>query len=334
MESASNLTIALDAGHGGLDNGAVFESRREKDDNLSLCLEVKNQLRAQGFSVLCTRENDSYIPLPNRARLVNEHDADLFISLHRAFFPTPSDEAHGVAGFIYPTASLKTAGYATQLVLSALKEAGVQRMIGISSANHAVLRRAKMPAMLLEVGFISDDTDNRLFDEKLVTYARAIAEGVTQFFGLNWNEKAETSALTSSHQFEENEISDMQQLLEARYGFGLSTTGRFDGATRKALIIALQIELNGTYEAGIAVNGVLGPETLSAIRPIHPGNKGGLCALLQVMLIINGYNPGDVDGRFGPKTGTALRVFQRDHFLAPSGFADAHTLIELIWRKR
>jgi len=331
MESASNLVIALDAGHGGWDNGAVFETRREKDDNLRLCLETKRQLRAQGFSVLCTREIDSFVPMQNRARLVNEQDADLLISLHRGFFPTSSDEAHGVAGFIYPTASLETSGRATQLVLSALEDAGVQRMIGISRSNHAVLRRAAMPAMLLEIGFVTNAADNRLFDQNLDAYARAIAKGVTQLFGLSWSETSKAgSAATSSLPLEENEIFDMQQLLEGRYGFGLSATGRFDGPTRKALVIALQIELNGAYDTAIAVNGVLGPETLSATRPIRPGDRDGLCALLQVMLILNGYAPGDVDGYFGPKTGVALRFFQRDNLLAPSGVAEPHTLLALM----
>jgi len=332
MESASNLIIALDAGHGGWDNGALFETRREKDDNLRLCLEAKLQLKAQGFGVICTREADSFVPLAKRTQLVNDQDADLLISLHRSYFSTPSDEACGASGFIYPTASLETSGRAAQLVLSALEEAGVQRMVGISRAHNAVLRRATMPAMLLEVGFLSNPADNRLFDENLINYARAIAKGVTQFFGLNFNEKAKVGGARAAAPplLDENEIFDMQQLLESRYGFGLSATGRLDDSTRKAAVIALQIELNGAYEAEIAVNGSLSPQTLSAIRPIRPGDSGGLCALLQVLLILNGYEPGDVDGYFGRKTGVALRFFQRDQYIIPSGIAAADTLIKLI----
>jgi len=185
-----------------------------------------------------------------------------------------------------------------------------------------------MPAFLLELGFLSNETDNRLFDENLTAYARAIAKGASSFFELSFNEHARPQSASSS--FEENEISDMQQLLEARYGFGLPPSGRFDRPTKKAAVIALQIELNGACDAQIPVNGVIGPETLNAFRAIRPGDKGGLAALLQVLLILNGYDPGDVDGYFGPRTGTALRFFQRDHYLAPDGKAGIQTFMKLL----
>ena len=332
MQSASSLTIALDAGHGGWDSGAEHAGRREKDDNLRLALKAKDELRARGLGVVCTRTDDSFISLAERARLVNEKDADLFISLHRGAFPTPSEEAVGVAGYIYPTASLETSGRAAQLALSALEEADVQRVVGISRGISPVLRRAEMPAFLLEVGFLTNQEDNRLFDQNLGSYAKAIAKGVAGFFGLNFDPNAAPvkSHLPTHAAREENAVLDMQQLLEARYGFGLRATGRFDRSTRRALVVALQIELNGAYEAQIPVNGDLGPQTLAAIRPISPGQQGGLCALVQVMLILNGYEPGDVNGNFDRKTATALRFFQRDRFLTPDGVANTKTLLALI----
>jgi len=332
MQSALSLTIALDAGHGGWDNGAGNGGRREKDDNLRLASSVKRELQARGLGVVCTRTDDSFVSLAERARIANEKDADLFISLHRGAFPTPSKEAVGVAGYIYPTASLETSGRAAQLALSALEEAGVQRVVGISRGNSPVLRRAEMPAFLLEVGFLTDQEDNRLFDQNLGSYAQAIAKGVADFFGLSFDQNAtQNSALPPIRTArEENAVFDMQQLLEARYGFGLKASGNFDSLTRRALVVALQIELNGTYEAGIPVNGEKGPQTLAAIRPIIPGQQGGLCALLQVMLILNGYEPGEVDGDFGRKTATALRFFQRDRFMTPDGVASTKTLLALI----
>jgi len=332
MQSASSLTIALDAGHGGWDSGAQDGDRREKDDNLRLAMHVNRELRARGLGVFCTRTDDSFISLAERARIANEKDADLFISLHRGAFPTKTEEAVGVAGYIYPTASLETSGRAAQLALSALEEAGVQRMVGISRGNSPVLRRAEMPAFMLEVGFITNREDNRLFDQNLDDYAKAIAKGVADFFGLSFDQNPPQGivSLPIRAARDENAIFDMQQLLVARYGFGLKTTGRFDSSTRRALVVALQIELNGTYDAQIPVNGEKGPQTLAAIRPINPGEKGGLCALLQVMLILNGYEPGDVDGEFGRKTATALRFFQRDHFMTPDSIASAKVLLALI----
>ena len=95
----------------------------------------------------------------------------------------------------------------------------------------------------------------------------------------------------------------------------------------------LQIELNGRYEAALTVSGELCPRTLAAIRPILPGEQGGLCALLQVMLILRGYEPGEVDGNFTARTGSALRMFQRDRFLAPGAKADKATLLALIGKR-
>jgi len=333
MESASNLLIALDAGHGGPDTGGQLGPRQEKDDNLRLSLATKIQLLAQGFGVVCTRTGDAPLSPAQRAKIASEADADLFLSLHRGHFPTPSEEAAGVTAFIYPTASLETAGKAAHLLLSALEEVGVQRTVGISRGNHPVLRRAQMPAVQLEVGFISNEGDNRLFDRNLTGYAKAIAKGVTDFFGLAFNPKASVDkepnrpTLTLSN---ENEAHDMQRLLEARYGFGLRPTGHFDKATAKAVIIALQIELNGAYGSQLPLTGNLGKETLATFRGVLPGEKGGLVALTQVLLILNGYEPGEVDGVFGPRTGTALRIFQRDRYLTPNGRVGRQTLRELL----
>ena len=327
MESATNLTIALDAGHGGHDTGATAFSRREKDDNLRLALHTGRELAARGFTVRSTRTDDSFVPLSSRVSLAEQKEVDLLICLHRAAFPTPSDEALGFAGYIYPTASLETAGRAAQLVLAAIEEVGVSRIVGISRGNHPVLRRALMPAFLLEAGFITNNIDNQLFDQNISGYARAITKGVTGFFGLEFSEKTPKPFLLAE---DDNEVLDMQKLLEARYGFGLRESGRFDTPTRRALVVALQIELNGSFSAGIPVSGNLCQKTLAAIRPVRPGETSGTVALLQAMLILNGYRPGDVDGNFGPHTGTALRFFQRDRYITPDGIAGVKTLLELI----
>ncbi|MDR2908739.1 MAG: N-acetylmuramoyl-L-alanine amidase [Oscillospiraceae bacterium] len=328
MESASNLLIAVDAGHGGWDNGAQGLGRREKDDNLALALEVQRQLERQGLQVLMTRSDDTFVELADRAAMANEADADLFVSLHRNSFTRPTDETYGIENYIYLTAPPETSGRAAQLVLSELDDVGVQRIVGVSRGNYAVLRRTLMPAMLLEMGYIINETDNLLFDENLTAYAQAIAKGIMEYFGLVWN--ANATPPTPPLQPEENEIYDMQQLLESRYGFGLTPTGRYDDPTRRAVTVALQIELNGAYNAGLAVDGKFGPLTAMAIRPIRQGDQGALVALLQVLLTLNGYDPGEVDGYFGPRTATALRFFQRDHFLTSDAIAGRESFTALI----
>ena len=79
-------TVMLDAGHGGFDNGATHNGRREKDDNLNLTLAVGNVLENSGIDVLYTRTTDIYQSPNEKARIANESDADYFVSFHNYFF--------------------------------------------------------------------------------------------------------------------------------------------------------------------------------------------------------------------------------------------------------
>ena len=73
--------IMIDAGHGGWDNGAMHNGRKEKDDNLDLALAVGELLREKGFDVLYTRTEDIYQSPNEKARIANREGVDYFISL-------------------------------------------------------------------------------------------------------------------------------------------------------------------------------------------------------------------------------------------------------------
>ena len=75
--------VILDAGHGGYDNGAQYDGRKEKDDNLRLTLAVGQILEQNGVPVSYTRQSDIYQSPSEKARLGNESGADYFISFHR-----------------------------------------------------------------------------------------------------------------------------------------------------------------------------------------------------------------------------------------------------------
>ena len=79
-------TIVIDAGHGGSDPGAVYEGRREKDDNLSLAMAVGELLSRQGVSVIYTRTTDVYQTPFEKAQMANQADADFFIYFQSIFF--------------------------------------------------------------------------------------------------------------------------------------------------------------------------------------------------------------------------------------------------------
>jgi len=173
-------TIVIDAGHGGSDPGAVHGMRLEKNDNLNLALAVQRRLQAQGQRVIMTRGTDIFVPLSERSAISNRNHADLFVSIHRNAFTSPA--ANGVENFIYINPSQSEVQYA-QNVLDDIVRAGVQNNRGVKRGNFTVLRNTVAPAMLLEMGFITNARDNQLFDQNFDAYADAITDGILRSLG-------------------------------------------------------------------------------------------------------------------------------------------------------
>ena len=93
-------TIIIDAGHGGYDNGASYNGRKEKDDNLRLALAVGSQLEKDGYPVVYTRTTDVYQRPIDKARIANESGGDYFVSFHRNSGENPNT-ASGAQTLIY-----------------------------------------------------------------------------------------------------------------------------------------------------------------------------------------------------------------------------------------
>jgi len=147
----------------------------EKTDNLNLALAVQRRLQEQGQRVIMTRSSDIFVPLAERSAISNRNNADLFVSIHRNYAANP--EANGLDNFVHTNAPPQTVRYA-QNVVDEIVRAGVQRNRGVSRANFAVLRNTNAPAMLLEMGFMTNARDNQLFDQNFDAYAAAIARGI------------------------------------------------------------------------------------------------------------------------------------------------------------
>ena len=167
--------IMLDAGHGGGDSGAVYQGRQEKDDNLRLTMAVGNILKENGVNVLYTRTTDVYQTPFEKARIANMSGADYFISFHRNSSPE-ANQYQGVEVLVYDKSGIKY--QMAQKIVGALGELGF-REIGVKERpGLVVLRRTRMPALLVETGFINSDADNALYDEKFDEIARSIAEAI------------------------------------------------------------------------------------------------------------------------------------------------------------
>jgi N-acetylmuramoyl-L-alanine amidase len=213
--------IVIDPGHGGKDPGAIGPSGlKEKDITLSIARILRDKLTKAGYKVVMTRDSDKFISLWKRIYIANRENADLFISIHanssrsrRAsgfevyyLAPASDEEARALAAAEnYPLGIAEkipddTAVQATiwdllysenrkdsiQLaknIIRALNKKMGTRNRGIKSANFYVLRGAQMPAILVEVGFIS----NRYEESKLKTWtfknkiADALVEGIKNY---------------------------------------------------------------------------------------------------------------------------------------------------------
>lgn len=172
--------IMIDAGHGGWDNGAMQNGRKEKDDNLDLALAVGELLREKGFEVLYTRTEDVYQSPNEKARIANRENVDYFISLHRNASPN-TNQYSGVQTLIYNDGDIKQV--IADNINSQLEKVGFINLGRSIRKDLAVLRLTNMPAVLVETGFINTDADNQLFDQKFNEIANAIAIGVAESVG-------------------------------------------------------------------------------------------------------------------------------------------------------
>jgi len=170
-------TVMLDAGHGGYDNGASYNGRREKDDTLNLTLAVGNILENSGVDVLYTRTTDIYQSPSQKAQIANESDADYFISIHRNSSTSPNMYA-GVQTLVYSDSGIPAVF--AENINKELEKVGFKNIGVEERKNLAVLRRTKMPAALVEAGFINTAGDNNIFDLKFPEMAQAIANGIIQ----------------------------------------------------------------------------------------------------------------------------------------------------------
>lgn len=168
-------SIMLDAGHGGRDPGAVFNGRQEKDDTLALTLTIGEILEENGIDVEYTRTTDIYKSPFDRAQEANNLEVDFFLSIHRNSYPV-DNTVSGVESLVYDLSGLKLE--MAENINSQLETIGFINLGVKARPNLIVLRRTKMPAVLVEVGFLNSDTDNLLFDQNFNDIAQAIASGV------------------------------------------------------------------------------------------------------------------------------------------------------------
>jgi len=177
-EDKSLYTVVLDAGHGGSDPGAIGLSKRpEKNFNLSVVLKVQALLAGEErIKLIMTRADDSFPTLQDRYNLANSVQADIFVSVHANSHTSPN--TNGTETY-YTREDSKAFAQLMHSVFApstGLKDNGYRR----HSVNLAVTTKTTMPAILLEVGYLSSSIDEpQLWTEELQNrVAQAIATGI------------------------------------------------------------------------------------------------------------------------------------------------------------
>ena len=167
--------IILDPGHGGSDPGANFNGRQEKDDALALAMAVGKFLTNAGFDVEYTRTADVYNTPFEKAMIANNAGGDLFVSFHRNSSAVPNTYT-GVQTLVYNREGLKEK--LAENINKNLTAIGFEDKGIVERPNLVVLKRTKMPAVLIEAGFINSDKDNELFDNNFNEIAQGIADAI------------------------------------------------------------------------------------------------------------------------------------------------------------
>ena len=190
LSNVKNKIITIDPGHGGSDSGAIGPNGyTEKEGAFAISQKVASILNQSGAKVVMTRDSDVDVYGPNasarnelqaRVDVGNNANSDIFVSIHCNAFVNPA--ANGTQTFYY--GSSYQGQRLAQSIQEKMIEANGLRDRGISTCNFYVVKHSYMPAVLIETAFITNYDEEALLsdDEWQTTMAKAIAEGINEYF--------------------------------------------------------------------------------------------------------------------------------------------------------
>ena len=176
--SSNGFTVVIDAGHGGVETGARYGGVNEKYLNLEISKKLNELLQAEGITTYMTRKGDSTLGLYSRSDLANSVDADLLVSVHNN---AGNSRTTGTMTLYYPgsgnsTGNLSARDFASIVQGELTKKLGSRNLGVIARPNLAVLRTADMPAVIAEIGYMSNNVElNKL---KTDAYQQKAAEAL------------------------------------------------------------------------------------------------------------------------------------------------------------
>lgn len=188
--TASDKTIVIDPGHGGKHPGASSPNGiLEKDVNLQIGLKAESYLSALGYNVLMTRNKDEYVDNYDRAKFANANYADIYVSIHAN--STTNKDIYGLEILYCPMGkgAKKTVDQyplAKHISEGILASTGVKDRGIFQRPDLIVIREASMPAVLVEVGYLSNAEEEKLItnDEYQLKIVEGIINGIQNYFDM------------------------------------------------------------------------------------------------------------------------------------------------------
>jgi N-acetylmuramoyl-L-alanine amidase len=183
-------TVVVDAGHGGHDGGARSPAKdaQEKILTLKIAKQLSSKLAAEGATVIMTRKSDVFIELKERAEVANRNGADFFISCHINSNRVSNSTSGGMTFYHKSSAIGQLLADCIQREIakvSKIKSMGTWSDGRIYDSGFAVLRHSKMPAVLIEFGFINHHIDRKrmITEDFQESVAAAVVKGLKVFLG-------------------------------------------------------------------------------------------------------------------------------------------------------
>lgn len=303
--------IAIYAGHGGRDSGAVGQNGElEKNYTLKIAQAAIRTLEAAGHTAITNRTSDADRDITADAARANAENVDCVAEIHlnsnagtpgtgtEVYYSASSERGRGIAMNIL--GRIAALGYGSRGVKTKLNSAGKDYF--------GIIRQTAAPAVLVEVCFINSPEDMARLDTEAA--GRAVAEGITAIFGGAAAAEESTAAPLPA-----GETSQADE-------------------RRRAKTAELQHKLNVCYGAGLAEDGIWGPKTATAcnsrlLKYKTPMMRTTYVMFIQQLLGAAGFGT-DVDGAYGPKTKAQVTAYQRSVGLSADGIVGKNTCKALI----
>ena len=174
--------VVIDPGHGGPDPGAIgIGGLRETDVVLDVSKRVKKLLSEKGVMVKLTRNNEIDLDLPPRVSIANKTDADIFVSIHANASRGKRRDINGLETFYY--SGWRGRLLAKKIQKQILKVSPGSPDRGVRQGRYFVIKNTRMPAVLVEIGFLTGRLDARRLEKSIhrERIAYAITKGILEY---------------------------------------------------------------------------------------------------------------------------------------------------------